>query len=183
MNESNIHNNPNFQVDGISYDRQIYFTSILFSNLQKDEHYLNWTDPTNITQKIKLPLWSWYATGPGNGIQLSDEKLVIPCNHAIYMKDKIHPYSYPLPKKGPSLLRSHLIYCDRHDDDSDIYNDWKIRNIGPIHTSESCVSKLITKTNNLIIHNSRHWNTDIDYRTITYYDGITEKKETERIKI
>ena len=29
-----------------------------------------WSIPKEITAQVKLPTWTWYATGPGNGIQL-----------------------------------------------------------------------------------------------------------------
>ncbi len=33
----------------------------------------NWTEPKEITAQVKLPEWTWYATGPGSGIQLNQE--------------------------------------------------------------------------------------------------------------
>ena len=40
-----------------------------------------WTAPVEITAQTKRPEWTWYATGPGNGIQLRSGRLVIPCDH------------------------------------------------------------------------------------------------------
>jgi len=40
-----------------------------------------WADPVEITRHVKKPDWSWYATGPGHGIQLSSGRLLIPCDH------------------------------------------------------------------------------------------------------
>jgi len=44
----------------------------------------NWTQPREITDKVKKPTWGWYATGPGHGIQLQrgeyKGRLVIPCD-------------------------------------------------------------------------------------------------------
>lgn len=44
-----------------------------------------WTTPREITATTKQPDWTWYATGPGNGIQLrSGEhagRMIIPCDH------------------------------------------------------------------------------------------------------
>lgn len=44
-----------------------------------------WDKPADITTKTKKPNWTWYATGPGVGIQLTRGKhagrLVIPCDH------------------------------------------------------------------------------------------------------
>ena len=44
-----------------------------------------WTPPKEITAAIKPADWNWYATGPGNGIQLRHGphrgRLIIPCYH------------------------------------------------------------------------------------------------------
>jgi hypothetical protein len=49
-----------------------------------DDHGATWAAPKEITQDVKLPNWTWYATGPGIGIQLRHEpykgRLVIPCD-------------------------------------------------------------------------------------------------------
>ncbi|MBM3744989.1 MAG: exo-alpha-sialidase [Acidobacteria bacterium] len=42
---------------------------------------LTWAPPLDITASVKLPDWSWYATGPVNGIQLRTGRLLIPCDH------------------------------------------------------------------------------------------------------
>jgi sialidase-1 len=46
---------------------------------------LNWSAPREITDAVKPPDWTWYATGPGGGIQIEQGphrgRLVIPCNH------------------------------------------------------------------------------------------------------
>ncbi len=45
-----------------------------------------WTEPREITSTTKDPSWGWYATGPGNGIQIEHGPrkgwLVIPCDHS-----------------------------------------------------------------------------------------------------
>jgi len=41
----------------------------------------SWSAPVEITAQVKKPEWTWYATGPGNGIQLKSGRLVIPCDH------------------------------------------------------------------------------------------------------
>jgi sialidase-1 len=70
-----------------------------------------WTKPRDITTGVKLSDWSWYATGPGNGIQLERGKfkgrLVIPCDHRVGAnKDDKEGWD----KAG----RSHIIYSDDH---------------------------------------------------------------------
>ena len=66
-----------------------------------------WSEPTDITALVKPPDWGWYATGPGNGIQLRHGalrgRLVIPCDHRLTrMGDD---------REG---MRSHVIFSDDH---------------------------------------------------------------------
>jgi sialidase-1 len=58
-----------------------------------------WADATDITASTKISEWTWYATGPGVGIQLQSGRLVIPCDHRKPESDR----SY-----------SHVIYSDDH---------------------------------------------------------------------
>ena len=60
-----------------------------------------WVEPVEITSDVKLADWSWYATGPGHGIQLTSGRLLIPCDHRIR----------GLPR--PDSL-AHVIYSDDH---------------------------------------------------------------------
>jgi sialidase-1 len=70
-----------------------------------------WEKPRDITADVKAKDWTWYATGPGNGIQLTHGKhagrLVIPCDHRVggTKEDKAG-----WDKAG----RSHVIYSDDH---------------------------------------------------------------------
>ncbi|HBY60362.1 MAG TPA: exo-alpha-sialidase, partial [Solibacterales bacterium] len=51
---------------------------------------LSWTSPQDITTAAKDPAWTWYATGPGVGIQLRTGRLVIPCDHAAADTKEFH---------------------------------------------------------------------------------------------
>jgi sialidase-1 len=66
---------------------------------------VTWAEPREITADVKDPEWSWYATGPGAGIQLERGehrgRLVIPCDHK-------HP-----GEQGERYL-SHVIWSDDH---------------------------------------------------------------------
>ena len=44
---------------------------------------ISWTIPREITEEVKLPEWSWIATGPGHGVQLKSGRLIIPCDHIV----------------------------------------------------------------------------------------------------
>lgn len=50
-----------------------------------DDNGRTWAAPREITASVKRPDWTWYATGPGAGIQLEKGpnrgRLVIPCDH------------------------------------------------------------------------------------------------------
>lgn len=75
---------------------------------RSSDHGATWSKPVEITSTTKDPSWTWYATGPGNGIQIKNGpyagRLVIPCDHN---------YDDPEdPKKHVS--GSHAIYSDDH---------------------------------------------------------------------
>lgn len=64
---------------GIGRDsRRVFVTS-------SSDGGLSWAPMTEITAAVKDAAWSWYATGPGAGIQLREGehagRLVIPCDH------------------------------------------------------------------------------------------------------
>lgn len=64
---------------------------------------LTWHQPAEITSAVKQKDWTWYATGPGHGIQLqrgeAAGRLVIPCDHIV---------------TGSKAHYSHVIYSDDH---------------------------------------------------------------------
>lgn len=63
-----------------------------------------WGAPRDITALVKRKGWTWYATGPGHGIQLKSGRLLIPCNHAVLLAGQA--------RSGPYI--SHAIYSDDH---------------------------------------------------------------------
>jgi sialidase-1 len=76
--------------------RRVYVTS------SKDDG-LTWAAPKEITKDVKARNSTWYATGPGAGIQLERGKfrgrLVIPCDHIEAETERYY---------------SHVIYSDDH---------------------------------------------------------------------
>jgi sialidase-1 len=81
----------------------------------------SWSKPLEITAAAKLTNWTWYATGPGNGLQIEQGshqgRLVIPCDHI--EADSKHYYS-------------HIIYSDDHG------KSWKLGGSTPQHQVNEC---------------------------------------------
>ncbi len=81
----------------------------------------SWAEPREITATTKLPDWTWYATGPGAGIQLrrGDHagRLVIPCDHI---------------EAGTGHYYSHVIYSDDHGE------TWTLGGSTPQHQVNEC---------------------------------------------
>ena len=80
-----------------------------------------WSAPMEITASVKAPDWTWYATGPGVGIQTRSGRLVIPGNHA-EAKSGIH--------------RSHVFFSD------DAGQSWTLGASSDAGTNESQVVEL-----------------------------------------
>ncbi|MEO6811541.1 MAG: exo-alpha-sialidase [Isosphaeraceae bacterium] len=59
----------------------------------------SWSKPVEITKGVKPENWTWYATGPGVGIQLQSGRLLIPCDHS---------------EAGSPDSFSHVLYSDDH---------------------------------------------------------------------
>lgn len=67
--------------------------------MHSDDHGVTWSEPRDITADAKRSDWTWYATGPGVGIQLQSGRLLIPCDHSV---------------AGTKVHGSHTIYSDDH---------------------------------------------------------------------
>jgi sialidase-1 len=50
---------------------------------KSDDEGARWSPPVEITRAVKQPQWTWYATGPGVGIQTDNGRLVIPCDNCV----------------------------------------------------------------------------------------------------
>ncbi|HWQ56858.1 MAG TPA: exo-alpha-sialidase [Bryobacteraceae bacterium] len=80
-----------------------------------------WAKPREITAAVKRPEWSWYATGPGNGIQLRDGRLMVACDHYFGSTSE--------------QRYSHVIYSD------DAGETWKIGGTAGPRCNESTVAE------------------------------------------
>lgn len=81
----------------------------------------SWTKPKEITKSVKQENWTWYATGPCQGIQLekgeNKGRLVIPCDHIEAVSKKYY---------------SHIIYSDDHG------QTWKLGGTTPQDQVNEC---------------------------------------------
>ena len=59
---------------------------------KSDDDGATWSKPVEITRHVKKSDWTWYATGPGIGIQLKSGRLLIPCDH--YLAGSKDKYSH-----------------------------------------------------------------------------------------
>lgn len=112
-----------------------------------------WTKPREITPSTKLPTWTWYATGPGSGIQMQKGKhagrLLIACDH-IEAETK-HYYS-------------HVIYSDDHGD------SWKLGGSTPEHQVNEC--EIAELSDGRLMLNMRNYDRAVRRRqTATSTDG------------
>lgn len=100
--------------------------------MKSTDEGLSWSPRVEITQQVKLPDWTWYATGPGVSIQLESGRMVVPCDHFL-AKSKVS--------------RSHVIYSDDHG------ATWKIGGVGGERVNECQVAELSNRT---LLLNMRH---------------------------
>jgi len=82
---------------------------------------LTWDRPREITDAVKRPEWTWYATGPGAGIRIEHGawagRLVVPCDHI---------------QAGTRHYYAHVIYSD------DQGRSWELGGSTPDHQVNEC---------------------------------------------
>ena len=69
----------------------------------------SWSAPVEITSSTKQPSWTWYATGPGNGIQLRSGRRCGASRRLASAEHAHHPeakpaWRVPQPRCGPCLV-------------------------------------------------------------------------------
>jgi len=117
---------------------------------------LTWSAPRQITDDVKLTNWTWYATGPGSGIQIQhgphQGRLVIPCDHI--EADTKHYYS-------------HIIYSDDHG------KSWKLGGTTPRYQVNEC--EVVELTGGRLMLNMRNYDRQQRKRQVALSDdgGLT----------
>lgn len=112
----------------------------------------SWAEPIEITAQVKRPQWTWYATGPGHGVQLTSGRLVIPCDHIVGVNFHRHRDPY----------HSHVIYSDDHG------ASWQIGGIVEQGTNECAIAEV---SNGILYINCRNYVGD-KRRAVAYsHDG------------
>ena len=89
--------------------------------MKSDDDGAAWSKPVEITKDVKKSDWTWYATGPGVGIQLKSGRLVIPCDNYV---------------AGSKVRQSHVIYSD------DGGKTWKLGGVVGPQCNESQIVEL-----------------------------------------
>ncbi len=105
----------------------------------------SWSQPKDLSSSLKHRSWTWYATGPGNGVQLSSGRLLIPANHAEDVHEPNCPY---LVERRRSRMVAHCIYSDDHG------KTWRLGGCAARHTNECCIAAL---SDGRAMLNARDW--------------------------
>ena len=110
----------------------------------------SWEKPLEITSEVKKGGWTWYATGPGAGIQLTTGgfkgRLVIPCDHID--KDK--------------KCYSHIIFSDDHG------KSWQLGGSTPQDKVNEC--EVAELSDGRLLLNMRNYDRKIRNRAISISD-------------
>lgn len=113
---------------------------------------LNWSKPREITSDVKKANWTWYATGPCHGVQISTGKykgrLAVPVNHVEYATGKNY---------------AHIIYSDDHG------VTWKLGENTPLdNANETTIAEI---SDARLMLNTRNSNRKVKYRQSAISDN------------
>ena len=133
-------------IDGVSEDTRRIFV------LRSTDDGSSWSKAREITSAVKLPNWTWYATGPCNGIQMRSRpyknRLVIPCDHI---------------EAGTKKYFSHTIHSD------DGGYTWQLGGTTPTDQVNECSVAELPNGNLLL--NMRNYNATRVRRVTSSKDG------------
>jgi sialidase-1 len=138
--------------DAINYQKARNTRRVYVSQSADDGR--TWTNPREITSAVKKSDWGWYATGPGNGIQLTrgqhKGRLVIPANHST------------VNASAQMMTRSHVIFSDDHG------VTWQLGGVEEEKTNESALVEL---SDGSLLHNMRSYHKKNRRAVATSKDG------------
>ena len=115
-----------------------------------------WAEPKEITEDVKKPDWTWYATGPGAGIQMDHGahagRLIVPCDHI---------------EAGTKHYYSHVIYSD------DRGQTWRRGGRTPRHQVNEC--EVVELAGGRLMLNMRNYDRAQRTRQVAFSDdgGMT----------
>jgi len=121
---------------------------------------LTWREPREITADTKQDSWTWYATGPGSGLQVQHGphrgRLVIPCDHI---------------EAGTGHYYSHIIYSD------DQGQRWQRGGSTPQHQVNEC--EAVELADGRLMLNMRNYDRTQKNRQVAVSDdgGLTWKDQ------
>ena len=132
-------------INGTSDDtRRVYI-------LSSDDDGLSWSAPAEITASVKQPDWTWYATGPGSGIQIERGayagRLIMPCDHIEAVTKRYY---------------SHIFYSD------DNGASWQLGGSTPQYQVNEC--EAVELADERIMLNMRNYNTANRNRQVAFSD-------------
>lgn len=115
-----------------------------------------WSPPREITASVKNPDWTWYATGPGSGIQMQQGphqgRLILGCDHI----ERLTHHYY-----------SHIIFSDDHG------ATWQLGGSSPQHQVNEC--EVAELSGGRLLLNMRNYNSERKNRQIAFSNdgGLT----------
>lgn len=116
-----------------------------------DDNGRTWAKPRDITADVKHDDWTWYATGPGCGIQLSQSskagRLVVPCDHNTVEGER----------------RSHVIISD------DRGESWRLGGVAPGDEVNEC--EVVELADGRLLLNMRNYDRSTPARQIAFSDN------------
>ena len=118
-----------------------------------------WAPVRDITAEVKPADWTWYATGPGAGIQIERGpfagRLVAPCDHC--------------RRPGDPGMGSHAVYSDDHG------KTWRLGGIAPVAAVNEC--EVVERADGKLLLNMRNYERTVPVRQIAFSDdgGLTWK--------
>ena len=119
-----------------------------------------WSTPREITSDTKKDDWTWYATGPGSGIQIQHGphkgRMVIPCDHI---------------EAGTKHYYSHIVYSDDHGE------HWQLGGRTPEHQVNEC--EVVELAGGQLMLNMRNYDRSRKNRQVAVSDdgGLTWKDQ------